>query len=211
MIAAKRLSHVTRPFPTHRVSSTGHKAATPGRMISLNPTPEALETGSTWLIPTVRNAIANNRPIPVYTPSRLINHSATTITVASFLSLAAVDRYHGSTDLRRVIGDQMNQEIRYLARVNPFRVIGTRIGNTIGGRIHGAGEQYVRGHVQVRIFARDSPHQRYERGLRRGIDARQRCRFHCGLTPDRYDPAGSLHAHDRKNGPNHMKRRPEVE
>src|SRR5216684_112233 len=104
MIAAKGSSHGTRPFPTHRVNSTGHKAATPGRMI---------------------------------------NHSATIITVASFLSLAAVDRYHGSTDLRRIIGDQMNQELRYLARVNPFRVIGTRIGNTIGGRIHGAGEQYV--------------------------------------------------------------------
>src|SRR6266481_1826793 len=175
MIAAKRSSHVTRPFPTHRVSSTGHKAATPGRMISLNPMPEPLETGSTWLIPTVRNAIANNRPIPAYAPSRFTNHSAIAITVGSFLSLAAVDRYHGSTDLRRIIRDQMNQDLRYLVRVNPLGVIRTRIGNTIGGRIHCAGEQYVRGHVHVRIFACDSPHQRYERGLRRGIDARQRC------------------------------------
>src|SRR5258708_9558656 len=142
MIAAKGSSQGTRPFPTHRVNSTGHKAATPGRMISLNPTPEPLESGSTWLIPTVRNAIANNRPIAVYIPSRLINHSATTITVASFLSIAAVDRYHGPTDLRGIIGDQMNQELRYLARVNPLRVIGTRIGNTMCGRIHPPGEQY---------------------------------------------------------------------
>src|SRR5437868_3289135 len=144
------MDHFACPPPRiQRVSNTGHRAATPGRMISLNPMPEPLERGSTRLIPAVKKATANNNPIPAYASAMASN---------SILGLATVDRNHSSANLRRLIRDQMDQELSHLIGMNPFRIVRARHRRTVGGSIHGAGKHDICGHIPAHIFARDGPY-----------------------------------------------------
>src|SRR5690349_7712711 len=101
----------------------GQSEATPGRMISLNPMPVPLEAGSIRSIPLVKNAMANSRPIPAYVPRRITTDSAKIIAPPPFPSHSAVDLNYSAVDLRRLIGCKMHDQLRYLFRINPLRVI----------------------------------------------------------------------------------------
>jgi len=80
-------------------------------MISLNPILEPFDAGSTLLIPTVRKAPANSSPIAAYEP---------TVASNNILRFAPVDRDHRAANLRRLIGNQMNQQFCHLTGLNPF-------------------------------------------------------------------------------------------